>query len=132
MKLLIDNALSPQIARGLCENGYDAVHVRQLGMGNASDESIFQWCLENDHVVVSADTDFGILLAQCRGSKPSVLLLRRIAQQKPRVIANILLVNLLAITEPLEGGSVVVIEENRIRVRSLPIFGASFSPKNPR
>jgi predicted nuclease of predicted toxin-antitoxin system len=132
MKLLIDNALSPKIAEGLIAGGYQAVHVGRLGMGTASDEKIFQWCLENDHVVVSADTDFGTLLAQCRGSKPSVLLLRRIAQHRPEVPIRILLANLPAIIESLEDGSVVVIEENRIRVRPLPIHGASFRPKSPK
>ncbi len=132
MKFLIDNSLSPRIAEGLIAGGYQAVHVGQLGMGTASDEQIFQWCLENDHVVVSADTDFGTLLAQYRGNKPSVLLLRRVGQHRPAATIGVLLANLPAIIEPLEDGSIVVIEENRIRVRSLPIHGASFRPKSPR
>jgi predicted nuclease of predicted toxin-antitoxin system len=85
MKLLIDNALSPRVAEGLLAGGYQAVHVGQLGMAKADDEQIFRWCFENDYVVVSADTDFGTLLAQCQDKKPSVLLLRRVSQRRPEI-----------------------------------------------
>ena len=132
MKLLIDNALSPRVAEGLVADGYQAVHVGRLGMGKASDEEIFQWCHANGHVVVSADTDFGVLLAQRRTEKPSVLLLRRSSQRRPEVQVELLLANLPALVEPLEAGSIVVIEENRIRVRALPIHGACFRPRTPK
>ena len=132
MKLLIDNALSPRVAEGLLAGGYQAVHIGRLGMAEADDEQIFQWCAANDHVVVSADTDFGTLLAQRQEIKPSVLLLRRISQRRPEVQTRILLANLPALVEPLETGSIVVIEENRIRVRRLPIHGASFNLRTPK
>ncbi len=132
MKLLIDNALSPRIAEGLRVGGYNAVHVGSLGMASAADEGIFEWCATHDHVVVSADTDFGALLAQRKERKPSVLLLRRISQRRPEEQIRILLANLPALVEPLNTGTVVVIEENRIRIRTLPIHGSSFRPKTPR
>jgi len=41
MKLLIDNALSPQMALTLRENGYDAIHVRDIDLHAVPDELVF-------------------------------------------------------------------------------------------
>jgi predicted nuclease of predicted toxin-antitoxin system len=125
MKLLVDNALSPLVVQGLRTAGYDAVHVRDVGLARAADEEIFEWCFANDHVVVSADTDFGTLLALRQQKRPSVLLLRRISQRRPESQLAVLLTNLPEITDALRTGSIVVIEENRIRVRTLLILGSS-------
>ena len=119
MKFLIDNALSPQLARGLLATGHDAVHVRDLGLGAAEDEIIFNLARAEGRVIVSADTDFVTLLAERQESKPSFILYRRVADEPQQQLA-ILLENLASILEPLESGSVVVIEQRRIRIRPLP------------
>lgn len=118
MKFLIDNALSPQLARGLLAAGYDAVHVRDLGLGAAEDEIIFNLARAEGRVIVSADTDFGMLLAERQETTPSFILYRRVADEPQQQLA-ILLENLASILEPLESGS-VVIEQRRIRIRPLP------------
>jgi len=121
MRFLVDNALSPQVADGLRHAGHDAIHVRDIGLASATDADIFQRALSEDRVIVSADTDFGALLAMHESRKPSVVLFRGETTRWPLKQLAVLLLNLPYLTQPLESGSVVIFGNGRIRIHGLPI-----------
>lgn len=120
MRFLVDNALSPLIAELLRKGGHDAIHVRELGLQAATDAEIFDRAADEQRVIVSADTDFGALLATRDAREPSVILFRRTRDSRPDRLAGLLQANLPRLEQSLIAGCVAVVEDNRIRVRMLP------------
>lgn len=121
MKFLVDQNLSPLLADELRSAGHDAAHTRDLDLRTADDEVILQRALDEDRVLISADTDFGFLLAESGADRPSVILLRLRSPRPAAHLAAVLLANLDGVAADLAAGAIVVLEDERIRVRRLPV-----------
>ncbi len=66
MKLLVDMMLSTRVVEELRNAGHDAVHVREYGLQRALDEEILARAALEQRTLISADMDFGFLLASRR------------------------------------------------------------------
>jgi predicted nuclease of predicted toxin-antitoxin system len=71
-------------------------------------------------VLITADLDFGYLLAYTKNRKPSVIVFR-LKKPLPEYINHLLSLYLNDLIKSLEEGSIVIIDDNKIRIRRLPI-----------
>ena len=71
--------------------------------------------------MISADTDFGEILARSNAAGPSIVLFRRQGQRPAEEVAALLLANLPAVAADIDGGAVVVFDADRVCVRRLPM-----------
>lgn len=58
MKLLFDQNISFRLIPRILELYPEAKQVRQLGLEDSSDKSIFKFAKENDYTIVTFDSDF--------------------------------------------------------------------------
>jgi predicted nuclease of predicted toxin-antitoxin system len=130
MNFLIDTCLPAAIVDNLRRAGHDAVHVRHYGIHKADDEIVFDRAVQEDRVVVSADTRFAMILTTRRASKPSIIVFRRIGSGRADALAKLLLANLPNIAELLNQGSIVVFDEARLRGRMLGSPLSKPAPEN--
>jgi predicted nuclease of predicted toxin-antitoxin system len=121
VRFLVDNALSPEVARLLSEAGHDAIHVRDYGLYAAEDPVILERAGIEERVIVSADSDFAMVLALSRRSKPSFILFREADIVRAQDYASCILESLSLLKSELDAGCVVTFRRGRIRVRNLPM-----------
>jgi predicted nuclease of predicted toxin-antitoxin system len=121
MRFLVDANLSPRVATRLCDGGYEADHVQDHGLLNASDETILRNAFDSSYIIVSADSDFATMLALTGMASPSLILLRSADHLSPDEQAQLLLANLPAVLQDLDAGCVVSMSQNHLRVKPLPI-----------
>ena len=76
MKLLFDENLSPRLVQQLGDVFPGSAHVHAVGLGNASDEAVWQYAREHGFTLVSKDADF-YELSLLRDPPPKVVWIRR-------------------------------------------------------
>lgn len=99
------------------------VHVRDIGLQASTDSVVLERARAEDRVLISADTDFGSLLARSHAPNPSVVLIRRLIGRRAADQFEIIQANLPSVADDLAAGAVVVIGDYRVRVRRLPLPG---------
>ncbi|WP_152360109.1 DUF5615 family PIN-like protein [Microlunatus speluncae] len=121
MRFLVDENLSPRLCDHLTGSDDTAEHVHERLAAGATDQEIFDHAVEHGLVIVTADTDFGALLAVDRTTKPSVVLVRELLSLSVMEQGVLLATNLDQVRDALAAGAIVVFSPNVIRVRPLPL-----------
>lgn len=116
MRFLVDESLSHRVASALTRAGHQALHVGDVGLLGAHDEAVLALAAEQARILLTADTDFGALLALSGITAPRVVLLRR-GDRRAQQRAQAVLDASKAAGDALEEGALVVVEGTRLRVR---------------
>jgi predicted nuclease of predicted toxin-antitoxin system len=120
VRFLVDMPLSPGLARWLVDQGHDAVHAGDLGLGRASDVVILAQARGEMRTVVTADLDYSRLLALMAAAEPSLILFRGGNWSDREVIDHMQQVLRTVTSAELER-SILVVGRGRVRRRQLPI-----------
>jgi predicted nuclease of predicted toxin-antitoxin system len=89
-------------------------------MQAARDIVILERAFTENRIIVSADSDFSMLLGVMDREKPSFILFREAEIVHPKDYVDRLVAALPALASELEAGAVVVFRRGRIRIRRLP------------
>ena len=107
----------------LINEGFDTIHVADIGFSQAEDTEIIQKAKEENYVVVTLDADFHALLALDEAVSPSVIRIR-IERLRAKALTDLLLTVIAECRDDLEKGSAITVEVNRMRVRLLPLVNS--------
>ena len=75
MRLLFDQNLSPLLVTRLADLFPGSSHTELVGSAKNDDRWIWQFCLQEEFVVVSKDNDFGVLAREI-GAPPKAIWIR--------------------------------------------------------
>ena len=120
MRFLLDECLPGRLAEMLRAAGHDCSHVYDAGLRGQPDEQIMALAERERRILISADTDFGELLANSPVLARSLILIRR-SDKRAGPLATVILANLADIGDDLDAGALVVISDTRVRTRRLPV-----------
>jgi predicted nuclease of predicted toxin-antitoxin system len=112
--------LSPQWCQVFKQQGWEAFHWSTIGNPRASDQAIMDWAQANDSIVFTHDLDFGAILAATHAEGPSVIQVRT-QDVSPEYLSDIVTSALHQHADLLEEGALMIIDEEKIRVRILPL-----------
>jgi predicted nuclease of predicted toxin-antitoxin system len=97
VNLLLDENLSPRLLPRLASLFPVLRHVRDIGLKQASDETIWEWAKKNSYTIVTTDADFAAINNR-RGWPPKVIRIEE-CDHPLRIIEELLRRNAVRISE---------------------------------
>lgn len=116
LNMNIPRALGPLLER----EGHRCRHVGDIGLGRAPDTEVVEAARRAEEVILTHDLDYGHLLAVSGEAKPSVVIFRLGNVSTESLFHRWLHVWGL-VAQALSNGAIVVIQDDGVRIRPLPL-----------
>lgn len=120
MRLLADLHIAPRTVQFLRSLGHDVLRVTDLLPATASDETIVARAAQDQRIILTQDLDMTAIIALSRRQYPSLVTLR-LSSVRIEFVNTILQRTLPVLEHDLQQGALVTMEDNRVRVRRLPL-----------
>lgn len=120
MRFLLDMGISQRVALWLRDCKHDAIHLNDENLYNLPDKLIIEKAVKEKRIILTADMDFGQLLAFNKLQQASVIQFR-VSDFTPVNIQSKLELLFDKFEEQLDSDFLITVEDNRIRFRKLPI-----------
>ena len=120
IKVVLDQGLPRSTVKILRKEGWDVVHVGEIGMAKASDIEILAFALKENRIVMTLDADFHAILAVSNALGPSVIRFR-IEGLKGAELSLLIKRIWPKIANVGREGAMVTVTGKSIRIRKLPI-----------
>ena len=112
--------ISQRTVKYLREIDFDAIHLREQGLQKSQDPNILEKARAENRILLTHDLDFSDLMAASGDSLPSVIVFR-LQNMKADNVNRHLAAIIETVGSQLEEGVIISVNEQRIRVRKLPI-----------
>jgi predicted nuclease of predicted toxin-antitoxin system len=111
--------VSYKVARWLNSIGHDAIHLNDEGLNKLSDDQIIEKAVSENRIILTADADFGQLLAFKRSSPTSVIQFRIVDLTPESIIPKLELI-FDRFPEELNNEPVIItVQEHKIRFKKI-------------
>jgi len=121
LRFLLDMGISYQVAQWLNSIGHDAIHLSNEGLYKLEDYLIIEKAINEDRIILTADMDFGQILAFTKSSSVSVVQFRLFDLSPNNLISKLNIV-FDKFSEDIGLDPVIItIQENKIRFKKLPL-----------
>jgi predicted nuclease of predicted toxin-antitoxin system len=121
IKILLDQGLPRSTAEILCDEGWDVIHVGEIGLSEASDMEILPYARKENRIVITLDTDFHAILAVKNAFGPSVIRFR-LEGLKGKELSHLIKQIWPRIGNAIKRGAMVTVTQKSIQIRKLPII----------
>ncbi len=121
LRFIADMNVSPKTVHDLQVQGWNIIRLPQVLPINTADADILVWARQENRVIITHDLDFSQLVALSGYRYPSLITLR-LSTAEPDWVTQRLLEILPDVEELLDNGGAVTIEDDKMRVRQLPII----------
>ncbi len=117
LKLLTDENVSPKIVSFLQKKGMDVVDVKEKGWHGSEDTYLMEIANNEKRFILTHDTDFGTLAIN-EGIPCYGIIYMKLRNLKMSNMINIL-EKFLMVDKDISEGTVIVIEDTRLRIRTI-------------